>query len=165
VPEPKTAFLALDYATYIVEHYSSDPGVAERAAQALAVARSAGIPVFHVVPDRMQDQIHPLMAPVGDEPVLGKASMGAFATTSLQYRLQAAGISRVIIGGVATSGTVLSTTRWAYDVGYEVAVCAAACADPDPGAHAALTDQSVFPESIIGLWCIARIVEIADIAG
>lgn len=47
---------------------------------------------------------------------------------------------------MATSGTVLSTTRWAVDTGYQVTVCADACADPDPGAHAALTDESVFRE-------------------
>jgi nicotinamidase-related amidase len=48
--------------------------------------------------------------------------------------LQSSGVSRVIVAGVATLGTVLSTARWAYDVGYEVTVCADACDDPDPQA-------------------------------
>jgi nicotinamidase-related amidase len=159
----RTAFLALDFVTYIVENFSHDTAVAERAAGALASARKAGLPVIHVVPGPMRDQIHPLLAPVGDEPVLGKATIGAFATTNLDELLRADGVGRVIIAGVATSGTVLSTARWAFDVGYEVAICADACADPDKNAHAALLDESVFPASWIGLWRIARVVTSAQI--
>jgi nicotinamidase-related amidase len=162
--QTRTAFLALDFATYIVENFSHDAAVAERASSALASARAAGIPVFHVLHEAMLGQIHPLLAPVGDEPVLGKTTLGAFATTDLHELLRASGVGRVVIAGVATSGTVLSTARWAYDIGYEVAVCADACADPDPRAHAALLDESVHPESWIGLWRIARMVQSTEIA-
>ncbi len=159
----RTAFLALDFATYIVENFSHDAAVAERASNALASARAAGLPVVHVVPAMLRDQIHPALAPAGDEPVLGKTTIGAFATTNLHELLQASGVARVIVAGVATSGTVLSTARWAYDVGYEVIICADACADPDPQAHAALLDESVFPKSWIGLWRIARVLPSAEI--
>jgi hypothetical protein len=64
----------------------------------------------------------------------------------------------------AASGTVLSTVRWAFDVGYEVTVWADACDDPDPQAHAALLDESVFPKSWIGLWRIARVLNSAEIS-
>jgi len=57
----------------------------------------------------------------------------------------------------------MSTTRWAYDIGYEVIVCADACADPDPRAYAALLDESVFPDSWIGLWRIARVLPTSQI--
>jgi len=158
-----TALLILDYATYIVDNFSHDAGVAQQAAAALTDARKAGVPVFYVVPDGMQQQIHPLVTPAAGEPVLGKTSLSAFATTSLDETLRQAGIGHVIIAGVATSGTVLSTARWAYDIGYRVTVCADACADPDAGAHAALLDQSVFPTSWLGLWRIARVVPAAQI--
>jgi nicotinamidase-related amidase len=160
----RTAFLALDFAAYIVENFSHDDGVAQQAAAALTAARAAGLPVIHVVPDRMQEQIHPLMAPVAGEPLLGKSSIGAFATTNLDQRLRELGAGQLIVAGVATSGTVLSTTRWAVDVGYQVIVCADACADPDPRAHAALVDESVFPQSWLGLWRIARVLPAAQIA-
>jgi nicotinamidase-related amidase len=160
----RTAFLALDFARYIVENFSHDDGVAGQASAALGAARGAGLPVIHVVPNGMQDQIHPLMAPAPGEPVLGKSSIGAFATTDLGERLREAGVGTLIVAGVATSGTVLSTTRWAADVGYQVTVCADACADPDPGAHAALVDQSVFPQSWLGLWRIARVLPTAQIS-
>jgi nicotinamidase-related amidase len=160
----RTAFLALDFATYIVENFSHDPAVAERASSALASARTAGLPVFHAVHEAMRGQIHPLLAPVGDEPVLAKTTLSAFASTNLHELLQASGVSRIVIAGVATSGTVLSTARWAYDIGYEVAVCADACADPDPQAHSMLLDESVAPKSWIGLWRIAAIVQSTGIA-
>jgi nicotinamidase-related amidase len=160
----RTAFLALDFVTYIVENFSHDDGVAQRAADALAAARAAGLPVIHVVPGQMRDQIHPLMAPASGEPVLGKSSIGAFATTNLDELLRESGVGRLILAGVATSGTVLSTTRWAADAGYQVIVCADACADPDAGAHAALVDEGVFPRSWLGLWRIASVLPLARIA-
>lgn len=159
-----TAFLVLDYAAYIVENFSHDAGVAQQAAAALAAARQSGLPVIYVVPDGMQDQIHPLVAPRAGEPVLGKTSLSAFATTNLDEMLRQSGVGQLIIAGVATSGTVLSTTRWAVDTGYQVTVCADACADPDPGAHAALLDESVFPSSWLGLWRIARVLPVARIS-
>jgi nicotinamidase-related amidase len=160
----RAAFLLLDYAAYIVENFSHDESVAKHAASALAAARRARIPVIYVVPDRMQEQIHPLVTPVAGEPVLGKNSFSAFATTNLDERLRELGVGRLIVAGVATSGTVLSTTRWAVDIGYQVTVCADACADPDPRAHAALLDETVFPDSWLGLWRIARVLPAARIA-
>ncbi|MFF7334002.1 isochorismatase family protein [Streptomyces sp. NPDC090306] len=160
-----TAFVALDFAAYIVENFSHDPGVAQQAANALEVARGARLPVFHVAHEAMLDTLHPLTAPADGETVLGKRTLSAFASTDLDERLRAAGVGRIVVAGVATSGTVLSTARWAYDIGYEVAVCADACADPDPAAHAALLDASVFPDSWLGLWRVADIVGVDGIVG
>jgi hypothetical protein len=71
----RTAFLVLDFAAYIVENFSHDAAVAERASSALASAWAAGLPVIHVAPAGMRDQIHPALAPAGDEPVLSKTTM------------------------------------------------------------------------------------------
>jgi nicotinamidase-related amidase len=158
-----TAFLALDFTRHIVDNFSHDPAVAERAAHAVALARRAGLPVVHVVPEPMRDDIHPLLAPIDGEQVLGKTTIGAFATTGLHGLLRSAGIGQIVVAGVATSGTVLSTTRWAFDMGYQAIVCADACDDPDPAAHAALVDPNVFPRSWIGLWRIATVLPTAEI--
>jgi nicotinamidase-related amidase len=158
-----TAFVALDFTTHVVENYSHDDGVAERAAQALKLARASSLPVFHVVSARRRADIHPMLAPAAGEYVLGKTTIGAFATTPLHLLLQDAGIGQIIVAGIATSGTVLSTTRWAFDVGYHVIVCADACADPDPDVHAALVDQNIYPSSWLGLWRIANVLPTADI--
>jgi nicotinamidase-related amidase len=158
-----TAFLALDFTRHILEHFSHAPGVVERAAHAMTMARRADVPVFHVVPGSSGDDIHPLLAPVEGEPILGKRTIGAFATTRLDDLLRAAEIRQIVVAGVATSGTVLSTTRWAFDVGYRVIVCADACDDPDPQVHAALIDADVYPESWIGFWRIATVLPASEI--
>jgi len=150
----RSAFLVLDYATYIVENFSHDDGVAKAAASAVAAARAVGLPVIYVVPNGMQEQVHPLVAPANGEPVLGKTSFSAFATTDLDERLRGLGVGHLIVAGVATSGTVLSTTRWAVDIGYRVTVCA----------DAALLDEAVFPESWLGLWRIARVLPASQIS-
>ncbi|MDT3445770.1 MULTISPECIES: isochorismatase family protein [unclassified Pseudofrankia] len=161
---PSTAFVALDFVNFIVERFSRNPAVVDRAAYAVGLARRAGVPVFHVVPAPMRDDIHPALAPAAGEPVLGKTTIGAFGTTDLRDRLQDAGVGQLIVAGIATSGTVLSTSRWAFDVGYQVTVCSDACDDPDPDAHAALVDASVFPSSWVGLWRIATVAPAAEIA-
>jgi nicotinamidase-related amidase len=117
----------MDSPERVAQVCSHDPSVAERAAHALAAARTAGLPVFHVVPQGMGEQIHPLLAPAEGETVLTKTSFSAFATTDLREQLEAAGVGRIVVAGVATSGTVLSTTRWAVDTGLRVTVCADAC--------------------------------------
>ncbi|UIX33215.1 cysteine hydrolase family protein [Streptomyces sp. GQFP] len=160
---PGTAFLALDYVTYIVDNFSHDPSVADRAANALAAARTAGLPVFHVVPQGMQEQVHPLLAPAEGETVLTKTGFSAFASTDLRERLEAAGVGRIVVAGVATSGTVLSTTRWAVDTGLKVTVVADACDDPDPQVNALLLDESVAPKSWVGLWRVADVLSAAEI--
>ena len=46
--------------------------------------------------------------------------------------------------GIATSGVVLSTVRWAADMDYQVVVVSDASADMDSEVHRVLT-QKVFP--------------------
>ncbi|OHV30931.1 MULTISPECIES: cysteine hydrolase family protein [Pseudofrankia] len=159
-----TALVVLDFTQYIVERFCHDPTVVDRAGHAVGLARQLGVPVVHVVPKPMRDDIHPSVAPVEGEYVLGKTTIGAFAGTGLHDLLRQSGISHLIVAGVATGGTVLSTTRWAVDVGYRVTVCSDACDDPEPGAHAALVDAGVFPNSWLGLWRIATVLPTAEIA-
>jgi nicotinamidase-related amidase len=46
--------------------------------------------------------------------------------------------------GVAPSGCVLSTIRWAVDVNYQPIVVADACSDADPEVHRVLAEK-VYP--------------------
>jgi nicotinamidase-related amidase len=45
--------------------------------------------------------------------------------------LRAKSISHLVLGGVATSGIVLSTLREAFDKDYQITVLSDACADAD----------------------------------
>ena len=64
-----------------------------------------------------------------------KRQIGAFHTTGLQALLQAAGVTQVVLAGVATSSGVEATARGAYDRGYNVALVADAMTDLDAEAH------------------------------
>ena len=46
--------------------------------------------------------------------------------------------------GVATSGCVLSSVRWATDIGYKFIVVSDACSDADLEVHRVLTEK-VYP--------------------
>ena len=139
-----SAVLIMDFQIRIVNNFASDPqGVLERAAQALRGARQAGIPVIYVIHrggpfrDEAPDvAIHPNVAPALGETVVTKTKPGAFSTTGLDIMLREI--------GVATSGCVLSTIRWAVDMNYKPFVVADACSDPDPEVHRVLTEK-VYP--------------------
>jgi nicotinamidase-related amidase len=148
----KSAVLIMDFQIRIVNNFASDPqGVVERAAQALRGARQAGIPVIYVVhrggpfrDDAPDVEVHPGVAPAPGETIITKTKPGSFSTTGLDIRLRELGVDTVILMGVATSGCVLSTIRWAVDINYKPVVVADACSDPDPEVHRVLTEK-VYP--------------------
>ena len=114
----------------------------DRAADLLAIAREARIPVFHTNVEfepggvnggifyrklpilKVFERGSPLGAfaqglePLADEPVITKQYASAFFGTSLAATLTAAGIDTVLIGGVTTSGCIRATTVDACQHGF-----------------------------------------------
>jgi nicotinamidase-related amidase len=84
------------------------------------------------------------VTPQADEIIVTKRRIGAFSTTDLETVLKSQGITHLVLMGIATSGVVLSTVRWAADADYEITVLSDCCADPDEEVHRGLTQQ-VFP--------------------
>ena len=115
---------------------------AQRAAQAIAAARSAGVPVLHVrheitatdeygfVPGSAGAQIHDAVAPADGEAVIVKNHPNAFLETDLAARLEGLGDGPVAFAGMMTSTCVDSTVRAASDMGLETLLVADACAAP-----------------------------------
>jgi nicotinamidase-related amidase len=64
-----------------------------------------------------------------------KHSWGAFSTTDLHARLQALGVTHVVIIGVATTAGVESTAREAHGLGYHVTLALDAMTDMSLEAH------------------------------
>jgi nicotinamidase-related amidase len=64
-----------------------------------------------------------------------KRSWGAFATTDLEALLRKAGVTQVVLCGIATSIGVESTAREAYARGFNVVLATDAMTDMDRGAH------------------------------
>ena len=148
----RTAVLIMDFQQRIIANVATEPAaVVENAARALAGARAAGIPVIYVVhrggpfaeyaPDV---ELHEGVAPAEGELVITKVRPGPFSTTALDVTLREMGRDNLVIMGVATSGCVLSSVRWAVDVNYSFIVLSDACSDGDPEVHRVLTEK-VYP--------------------
>lgn len=84
------------------------------------------------------------IAPQGDEIVITKHRVSAFAGTDLAMILRANDIDTLILLGIATSGVVLSTLVEAADADYRPAVIGDCCADLDLALHDCLI-QRFFP--------------------
>ncbi len=148
----RTAVLIMDFQQRIIANVATEPAaVVENAAKALTGARQAGIPVIYVVhrggpfaeyaPDV---ELHQGVAPAEGELVITKVRPGPFSTTALDVTLREMGKDNLVIMGVATSGCVLSSVRWAVDVNYSFIVVSDACSDGDPEVHRVLTEK-VYP--------------------
>jgi nicotinamidase-related amidase len=99
--------------------------------------------------------IHPAVQPAAGEVVVGKHRVNALYGTALDLILRANNIDTLIILGYATSGVVLSTTRYAADLDYRLVVVEDCCADQGPAVHDFLT-QRIFPRQ-------AEVVGAADV--
>lgn len=86
-------------------------------------------------------QIHSGVAPQDGDVIVTKRRVGAYAGSDLEAILRAGGIETLVMFGVATSGVVLSTVRWAADMDYRIVVLSDCCADADDEVHRVLTDK------------------------
>jgi len=124
-----------------------DPALSE-ARKVLDAFRSRKLPVMHIrhesirpgatffLPGTPGAEIHPLVAPEGNEPVLTKHYPNAFRGTALSEWLAEGAIRHLVIVGMMTHMCVDSTVRAAFDEGYRVTVLGDATAtrpiDPVP---------------------------------
>jgi len=167
----RTAVLSMDLQSGIVSTYAKDrPGMLSQAASVLQRARSVGMRVIHVQvgfrpklpevgtrnpmfaalkasPQHQQffegasGAIHPTVAPQGDDIVITKHRVSAFAGTDLDMILRANDIDTLVMFGIATSGVVLSTLVQAADMDYRLVVIQDCCVDQDPDLHSCLLDK------------------------
>jgi nicotinamidase-related amidase len=160
------ALLLMDIQAGIVDRLADPEGYLAGAAETLAAARGAGLPVLHVVvgfrpgfPEispRNQAfrnarlampglaDARPSLAPAEGEAVVVKRRVSAFAGSDLEVLLRARELRHLVLGGIATSGVVLSTLREAADKDYQLTVLSDVCADFDAEVHAVLMGK-VFP--------------------
>ncbi len=79
--------------------------------------------------------IHPDVRPTEGEVVVGKHRVNALFGTGLDVALTGSNIDTIILLGYATSGVVLSTTRFAADRDYRLYIVEDCCADSEPDVH------------------------------
>lgn len=133
----KTTVIIMDYQIRILDSLPKErlPGLLKTANSVLVKARQKGVPVIYVEVQRgdrtPEMEIHPDIKPQPGETVLTKRRVAPFSTTNLDEILKKQGIDTLVLMGVATSGCVLSTVRWAYDIDYQLVVLSDCCADRD----------------------------------
>jgi nicotinamidase-related amidase len=86
-------------------------------------------------------EIHPAVAPEGEDIVVTKRRVNAFAGTDLELILRANDVDTLVLFGIATSGVVLSTLLHASDADYRLFVIKDCCADLDEELHACLLEK------------------------
>lgn len=140
-----TALLAIDFQN---EYFSGalpipDGMDALRNAQRLIrFADGHNMPVFHIQHVAPGDsplfaargetvRIHAELRPADAHTVLQKTTVSAFASTDLDARLKAAGISTLLVCGLMTHACVAGAARDAVPLGYEVIVVSDASATRD----------------------------------
>ncbi|WP_251978278.1 cysteine hydrolase family protein [Salinicola avicenniae] len=167
---PNTALLIMDLQNGILASYEEKQRhtVVERANRLIADARHRGLPVIFVAvrfrpgyPEVSDDNklfrnirdagvliegsdsaaFHPDLDWRDDDIVVIKRRVGAASTTDLATCLKANDIQHLAMAGVATSGVVLSTVRWAADLDYRLTVIGDACLDQDAEVHRVLTEK------------------------
>lgn len=153
--DPSTALIIIDLQKGIVSNpsvLSADAVVGH--ARDLAIAfRQHAMPVVLVTvaggaPGRTQlppstakraadwAELIPELGPEPGDITIVKRTWGAFASSDLAARLQALGVTHVVIAGISTSIGVESTARQAYELGLNVTLATDAMSDTNADAHA-----------------------------
>jgi nicotinamidase-related amidase len=167
----RSALLVLDVQSSIVQRVPAGATVLGPLARALEAAREAGVAVIYVVvgfrpgypevspsnrafaglreSNRLVQgapgsEIPSELEPRPTDIVVTKRRVGAFSGSDLDVVLRSGSFETLVLGGIATSGVVLSTVRQAADLDYRLVVLSDACADPDPEVHRILLEK-VFP--------------------
>jgi len=115
------------------------PEAAEKAAHLLKAFRDKGLPVVHIqhfnppgapffVPGTSGVEIHPTVKPIKGEKVLIKHYPSSFRDTGLLELLKELNVTKLVIAGSMTHMCIDTTTRAAFDLGFQNTVAYDACA-------------------------------------
>lgn len=85
--------------------------------------------------------VEPALIPAQDEVIITKRRVSAFFGTDLEIILRCFNTEELVIAGIATSGAVLSTVRYASDLDYRITVLRDLCMDRDEEVHNVLMDK------------------------
>jgi nicotinamidase-related amidase len=152
--DAKTALLVVDLQKGIVGLPTAHPmaDVMANTVKLLGAFRRRGLPVVLInvaggAPGRVEQSRARGDMPAGwtdlvpeldrqpSDHVVTKRTWGAFTNTDLEQRLRQAGVTQVVIAGVATGAGVESTARHAHELGFNVALAVDAMTDLSAEAH------------------------------
>jgi nicotinamidase-related amidase len=162
--DANTALLVVDLQKGILALPLADPidGVVARAADLVRAFRAHRLPVVLInvtgtapgrteqparLPGELPADFAEFIPELDRQPsdiVVTKRTWGAFASTDIEAKLKALGVTQVVVIGVATASGVESTARQAYEAGFNVTLAIDAMTDMRPDAHA-YSIARVFP--------------------
>ena len=99
-------------------------------------------------------EVHPEIAPQTGDIQVTKRRISAFTGSDLEVVLRSLDATHLVLGGIATSGVVLSTLREAADKDYRLTVLADCCVDEDEEVQRVLLNK-IFPRQ-------AEVLQAAD---
>lgn len=153
--DPRTALVIIDLQKGVVDMPLAHPvaGVVERSVELAREFRARGLPVVLVnvagsppgrtdagsaaprtLPQGWSDLIDELEVRDGDV-LVTKYARSAFTRTGLAERLRDAGVTQVVVTGIATAGGVESTARDAHEQGFHVTLPVDAMTDTHAERH------------------------------
>jgi nicotinamidase-related amidase len=152
--DSQTAFVVIDLQKGLAAAPTVDPvpAVTEKAGVLASAFRQRGLPVVlvnvaGVSTGRTEHGHHSLQFPPdwtdilpelgqrAEDLVITKHTWGAFQGTGLESLLKSAGVTQIVLAGVATSLGVESTAREAYALGFNVTLAVDAMTDLSIEAH------------------------------
>lgn len=127
---PKSALLVVDAQVGVVSGIWESKRVVANIETIVSRARTAGVPVIwvqHSDDDELKYgseswKLAPNFIPTASEPVIHKKYNSSFASTDLDHRLKALGITRLVLAGAATNWCIRATAYAAVDRGYDLAL-------------------------------------------
>ena len=163
-----TALIIGDIQNGIVANFGNDTELLARIRKTIDAARAAGVPIIFVrvgfraghpdvsannqmwsgvakggmmLADDASTQFHESLGVQETDIVIVKRRVGAFQGTDLDLVLRARGISSFAIGGIATSGVILSTVRHGSDLDYQMTVLSDLTKDGDKEVNRVLLEK------------------------
>ena len=152
--DPKTALIVVDLQKGIISLAGTEAlaGVIRQSVALAEAFRRKGLPVVLVnvaggAPGRAEQSRNLGELPAGwtdlapelnaqpQDHRVTKRTWGAFTNTDLEAYLKGAGVTQVVVLGVATSIGVESTARFAHELGFNVTLVTDAMTDMSPEAH------------------------------
>jgi nicotinamidase-related amidase len=121
---------AIDAPYHASEGPRNNPDAEAKIAQLLTIWRDGGRPIFHIRhdstfetsgyrPGQIGNAFKDEVAPLAGEAVVAKTTNSAFIGTDLEKQLRDAGISSLVLTGVATNNSVEATVRMAGNLGFD----------------------------------------------
>ena len=186
----RTALLLMDYQPDLFAFIGEPEPVIDAGVELREAARTAGIPVIYIVV-RFRDGypevsprnksfwslrdvgilkeseassfVHERLAPADGELVITKRRVSAFSGSDLAVALSSIDADTLILGGINTSGVILSTTRQAADLDFRLVIAEGACADPDPELHTILIEKVLATQAeILSVDQVSAALEVAS---